>query len=546
MIAEELKLIITAETDRAIQQLKDFKGATDNATGAGMSLNQAFFQFTTGINQALEILGKVGRTMREVMEAAEAAATINQLNAAFRNIADKAGVSAEDLLDSMRAASEGTIKTVDLMKAASMANLFGLPMEKLGELMKIARASSIATGQDMTFMFDSIVKGIGRASPMIIDNLGIKVNLGEVTEKFAASIGKEADALTDSERSMALLNAVLENGKQIIDKVGDSASNDSVKFAKFRVAISEAKDEMAKDTIPVMSSLAAGAGELASQFVETKQRSDAIDASIKALGSSANETGQEVGLLTKALAFLVGQMAKSPSLSLPEFRKDKMLPVPDVSVDVPKTSMEQMKLLKDRITAVTQANGELNLSFQVQSDMLGTEYTDSFLKATEASREHIKAIEAQKQVYAELVDSISPFLTAMGTSLVDAAAGLDDFKSAIKAAVVGMLQMLGKQELVIAMIRMAHGNFISAGKHAAAGAAAYVAAGVVNAMAEGGIVTQPTTALIGEAGPEAVIPLDKMGGFGTHIHYHIAGNMMREEDFYRRSHAYSQGAQRGY
>tara|TARA_Y100000592_G_C5446742_1_gene306419 strand:+ start:1 stop:1539 length:1539 start_codon:yes stop_codon:yes gene_type:complete len=33
-------------------------------------------------------------------------------------------------------------------------------------------------------------------------------------------------------------------------------------------------------------------------------------------------------------------------------------------------------------------------------------------------------------------------------------------------------------------------------------------------MATGGIVTRPTNALIGEAGPEAVIPLDRMGGMG--------------------------------
>jgi len=31
-------------------------------------------------------------------------------------------------------------------------------------------------------------------------------------------------------------------------------------------------------------------------------------------------------------------------------------------------------------------------------------------------------------------------------------------------------------------------------------------------MAEGGIVTRPTLALIGEAGPEAVIPLSRGGG----------------------------------
>jgi hypothetical protein len=36
----------------------------------------------------------------------------------------------------------------------------------------------------------------------------------------------------------------------------------------------------------------------------------------------------------------------------------------------------------------------------------------------------------------------------------------------------------------------------------------------IPALAEGGIVNAPTLALIGEAGPEAVIPLDRMGGMG--------------------------------
>jgi len=33
-------------------------------------------------------------------------------------------------------------------------------------------------------------------------------------------------------------------------------------------------------------------------------------------------------------------------------------------------------------------------------------------------------------------------------------------------------------------------------------------------LAAGGIVNSPTLAMIGEAGPEAVIPLDRMGDFG--------------------------------
>ena len=43
------------------------------------------------------------------------------------------------------------------------------------------------------------------------------------------------------------------------------------------------------------------------------------------------------------------------------------------------------------------------------------------------------------------------------------------------------------------------------------------------AMATGGIVTSPTMALIGEAGPEAVIPLSKMSGMGGGITVHVNG-----------------------
>jgi len=47
-------------------------------------------------------------------------------------------------------------------------------------------------------------------------------------------------------------------------------------------------------------------------------------------------------------------------------------------------------------------------------------------------------------------------------------------------------------------------------------------------MAEGGIVTKPTLAMIGEAGSEAVIPLDKMGSMGTIVNVNVAGSVISE------------------
>jgi hypothetical protein len=50
-------------------------------------------------------------------------------------------------------------------------------------------------------------------------------------------------------------------------------------------------------------------------------------------------------------------------------------------------------------------------------------------------------------------------------------------------------------------------------------------------LANGGIVTSPTLAMIGEAGAEAVIPLSKMGGMnGMNIVINVAGSVVHEQD----------------
>jgi hypothetical protein len=47
-------------------------------------------------------------------------------------------------------------------------------------------------------------------------------------------------------------------------------------------------------------------------------------------------------------------------------------------------------------------------------------------------------------------------------------------------------------------------------------------------MADGGIVNKPTMAMIGEAGAEAVIPLDRMGSMGTKVVVNVQGSVISE------------------
>jgi hypothetical protein len=54
---------------------------------------------------------------------------------------------------------------------------------------------------------------------------------------------------------------------------------------------------------------------------------------------------------------------------------------------------------------------------------------------------------------------------------------------------------------------------------------ATIAGGGIPKMAEGGIVSRPTLALIGEAGPEAVVPLSKMNSGGGDVNINVTGGL---------------------
>lgn len=92
-------------------------------------------------------------------------------------------------------------------------------------------------------------------------------------------------------------------------------------------------------------------------------------------------------------------------------------------------------------------------------------------------------------------------------------------------------------------------NIILAALATAAGMAqvAAISSAPIPAMAEGGIVTGPTNALIGEAGPEAVIPLNRAGGMlGNRVVVHVYGSVMEEEGLARRIGAIVGKQRRGY
>ena len=160
------------------------------------------------------------RTVQQVIESARVGSVLDKQAKSFDNLSIAAGTSSKKMLDALRNSSEGLVAEADLMGAAGKALLMNIPADKITELMKIAAATSKMTGQSITEAFNDITMGVARQSRMILDNLGIIVNVDDANKNYAKALGKTADALTDTEKRQAFMNAVLKSGADMIERIG--------------------------------------------------------------------------------------------------------------------------------------------------------------------------------------------------------------------------------------------------------------------------------------------------------------------------------------
>lgn len=171
-----------------------------------------------------KLLGTLSDTIEKSVELAESADGVTH---AFEKI------GTADYLQELRSATKNTVSDIELMKAAVKAKDFRIPLEDLGKYLSFAQLKAQQTGQSLDYMVDSIVTGLGRKSPMILDNLGLSAaeisektketgdfmkGVAKIVEKNLAQAGETYISAADraTQRTVDLQNAQLALGKALV------------------------------------------------------------------------------------------------------------------------------------------------------------------------------------------------------------------------------------------------------------------------------------------------------------------------------------------
>jgi len=538
---------------------------------------KALSKVTITLGDIGNIAKAAGRSMfrfgEAMFDAALKASQFDEVQRSFRNLAASQGQDADEMLRNMVELSKGTVSSLELMKQANNALLLGLPVEKFGEILEIARSASKATGETMQFMLRSIVTGLGRGSKLVLDNLGIVFNVNDAYEEFATKLNKTAASLTEVERKQAFVNKALDVGKKNAEAAGGGTDSLVDSFERFKAQIDNATVALGDGLGPVLKKTLELLTGVASGIEEVFRKPDIIG-QVQALDL----------LRRKREDLLVGARGLEQFLSKSQRLKVQQIDEEIANIqrvlDAEKEKDDQLRKLKDAKAKLDREEAlaeeeRIRLGFDLAAEKTETElisieaanavkldkqiaFLDSELanKDSKLSRELLldrkfTLLEKKDKDKKDKEDRVrrqklSEFEKFLDSEKVKNAQSTFGQIASLSRSNNKALMIIGKSAAIAnILINTAQGislafatfpfpaNIALAALVGVAGAAQVATVAGVN-LAEGGIVQATaggTPAIIGEGGQdEAVIPLDDEGqGIGSNITIIVNGGMLGDE-----------------
>jgi len=137
------------------------------------------------------------------------------------------------------AATDAQLKYGDAAKAAAIGAAAGLTAGQLTDLGTAAKNASYALGRDLTDSFNRLIRGVTKAEPELLDELGIILRLESATEKYAQKIGVLRTELSAYQRTQAVTNEVQEQALQKFGAIEALMSDDAAALAQFTKSFDE-------------------------------------------------------------------------------------------------------------------------------------------------------------------------------------------------------------------------------------------------------------------------------------------------------------------
>lgn len=257
-MANKVDILIKAK-DQASAEINKITGSLNDMGNDGSQasdgLGDSFDDMVGAITTAAAIAAAAITVFKEALEFSKEGAGIKRLQDTSAMLASSIGLDMDEIVAKVSAASLNTVSDLDIMSSAAKAMMLGVggSADELASLMEVAAIRGRALGMDATEAFDQIVRGIGRLSPKILDNLGIIIDADAAYDAYAEGVGKTADELTEMEKRQALVNAVIADTAPLLAESGGLAEDSAAAWEQMSAAQKNFWDNLKADAADLMS-----------------------------------------------------------------------------------------------------------------------------------------------------------------------------------------------------------------------------------------------------------------------------------------------------
>lgn len=394
-MANNIAQIIIQAIDKASKEINNISKSmtemdktADKSSGSVGGMDKSLSGMIGTITAVAGGVTAFGLAARQAFDLGKEGASLMRLEEASGNLAESMGSDMDTVVTAVSRASLGMVSDMDIMGAASRAMMLGVSSDadQLANLMEIAASKARAMGISTTQAFNDIVTGIGRGSPLILDNLGIVINAAEMNKAYAESIGKTAEQLTEAEKTQALLNSVLTEGNKQLEEIGGLTDDAATQFERFAANAKNAGDELKKNLAPAVGGAVGVMNEFLFSTTENERAILAEAAAIKALNIPISEQTLMLKELTENTIYSVrGNELWAESISYGDHVShrlvdtnfmllDSMKPLPGATEEVAaalSTANEVIARNNDHIAELATNNFNLAAAQQAAADTAG-------------------------------------------------------------------------------------------------------------------------------------------------------------------------------
>lgn len=189
-----------------------------------------------------------------IQKTVEISSKLTAVEGGFRNL-EKGIKGTGDTLKKLQEATNGTVNSIDLMTQANNAMLLGVfeSKEQMAEAFDVAQRLGSALGKDTLFGVESLVTGMGRQSKLMLDNLGIMVDVEKANKEYADSLGISTTQLTDQQKKTAFNNATMKAAKELVNDLGEENLTTADRVSKLKASATNMAGELGQALTPAFN-----------------------------------------------------------------------------------------------------------------------------------------------------------------------------------------------------------------------------------------------------------------------------------------------------